>query len=146
MKKITTIINTTLFLACLSLASCTSAEKKVDKAEERVADAAEEMKDATADYHTEVANYKTESAQRFSENEQAALNFKARIDNEKKEARTEYYEKISVLEKRNSDMKLKLENYRADSQDSWKTFKEEFNHDMDELGKSFHDLTVNNVK
>lgn len=30
--------------------------------------------------------------------------------------------------------------------EKWGTFKTEFNHDMDELGKAFNNLTVNNIK
>jgi hypothetical protein len=32
------------------------------------------------------------------------------------------------------------------NQTDWEKFKREFNHDMDELGKSLKDLTVNNKK
>ena len=43
-------------------------------------------------------------------------------------------------------MKKRLEDYKADSKDKWESFKTEFNHDMDELGSAFKDLTVKNTK
>jgi hypothetical protein len=32
------------------------------------------------------------------------------------------------------------------SQSNWESFKREFNHDMDEIGKSLEDLTVDNKR
>jgi len=43
-------------------------------------------------------------------------------------------------------MKQKLGDHKEDGKENWNAFKKEFNHDMDELGNAFKDLTVNNVK
>lgn len=43
-------------------------------------------------------------------------------------------------------MKKKMDDYNMDGKENWEKFKTEFNHDMDELGQAFKDLTVNNVK
>jgi hypothetical protein len=32
------------------------------------------------------------------------------------------------------------------NQSDWVSFKREFNHDMDEIGKAFEDLTIDNKK
>ncbi len=40
----------------------------------------------------------------------------------------------------------KMNDYKANGKENWEIFKKEFNHDMDELGKAFKDLTVKNVK
>ena len=39
-----------------------------------------------------------------------------------------------------------MEDYKADSKENWESFKTEFNHDMDELGNAFRDLTIDNKK
>ena len=39
-----------------------------------------------------------------------------------------------------------MDDYKAISKEEWETFKAEFNHDMEELGKAFGDLGNNNVK
>jgi hypothetical protein len=36
--------------------------------------------------------------------------------------------------------------YKNDADSDWQSFKREFNHDMDELGNAFNNLTVNNKK
>ncbi len=55
-------------------------------------------------------------------------------------------EKIAELDSKNTDMKRKLDNFKANGKDNWETFKTEFSHDMDELGNAFRDLTVKNTK
>ncbi len=52
---------------------------------------------------------------------------------------------MAELENKNSDLKKKLSDFKDDDKDKWISFKEEFNHDMDELGLAFKNLTVENV-
>jgi len=51
--------------------------------------------------------------------------------------------KIDALEQKNRDMRNRIAAYEK-SQSDWESFKREFNHDMDELGQAFKDLTVDN--
>ena len=44
------------------------------------------------------------------------------------------------------DMKKAMADYKAEGKANWISFKEEFNHDMEEFGAAFKDLTVKNVK
>jgi hypothetical protein len=41
-------------------------------------------------------------------------------------------------------MKKRMDDYKADGKENWIKFKDEFNRDMQELGKSFKDFTVKN--
>ena len=50
------------------------------------------------------------------------------------------------MEQKNTDMKKRMDEYKADGKEQWKKFKAEFSRDMDELGQAFKDLTVKNVK
>jgi hypothetical protein len=43
-------------------------------------------------------------------------------------------------------MRKKIEEYRTERKDNWEAFKKEFNHDMDDLGKSIKNITVKNTK
>ena len=54
--------------------------------------------------------------------------------------------KVADLDKKNSDMKKKMADYKASNKENWENFKTEFNHDMNELGQAFKDLTVKNTK
>lgn len=127
------------------LMSCTQ-KQKVENAENNLVQANEELNKAKGDYVTEVENYRKETIERIRANERNAIEFKKRIENDKKDARADYNEKIAVLEIKNRDLRRKMNDYRATSKENWSSFKTEFNHDMDELGKAFNDLTVKNVK
>ncbi len=45
-----------------------------------------------------------------------------------------YLNKIKELELKNSDMKKKMDEYKADTKEGWEKFKTEFEKDMDNLG------------
>jgi len=57
-----------------------------------------------------------------------------------------YQKSIDTIEQRNNNLKLKMDSYKNDANSDWKSFKREFNHDMNELGHSLKDLTVDNKK
>jgi hypothetical protein len=57
-----------------------------------------------------------------------------------------YIASIDALEQKNAALKSKLNTYENNAQSDWESFKREFNHDMDQLGNSLRDLTVNNKK
>ena len=77
---------------------------------------------------------------------QATANLNARVNLSKQVARDNYNKKIEMLEKRNNELKAKLESLQDRTAEEWNEFKKEFNHDMSELGEAFEDLTKNNVK
>lgn len=54
-----------------------------------------------------------------------------------------YEKRIITLQEKNMEMRARLDNYEK-SQSDWESFKREFNHDMDELGQSLKDITVDN--
>jgi len=54
-----------------------------------------------------------------------------------------YERRIETLEQQNRDLKKRIEDYEK-TQSDWETFKREFKHDMDELGKALKGLFVDN--
>ncbi len=145
--------NQILVLVCIiimtgaSTISCTnSTSEKLEKAKDNSVEAQADLDKANADYLADVENYRKISSERIIANEKSIAEFNQRTSNDKAEAKLEYKKKIAELEQKNSDMKKKLDDYKADGKDKWQDFKTEFNHDMDELGKAFKDLTVKNTK
>jgi len=136
-------------IACISgplLTSCNTPSEKVENAQEDVKDAKMDLKEANEDYLVDVENYRKETAEKIAANNQSIAEFKARKEADKKEAREEYNEKVAKLEQKNTDLQKKMDDYKMDGKDNWEKFKIEFNHDMEELGQSFKDLTVKNTK
>jgi len=123
------------------MASCSSPAEKVEKAESKVVEANNNLDSAIKNYQTDMNAYRIETANKIADNEKSIAAFNLKTAKDKKEARAEYLKKITVLEKRNAELKKKLDDYKDVGDDKWKTFKVEFNKEMDELGKSIKDLT-----
>lgn len=129
-----------------TLSSCNSPDEKVNHAKAAVMEADSNLINANQEYLKEVAQYKLETAEKIAKNDKSIAEFRARVALEKKSAKREYLLKVEKLEKKNTDLKKRMDEFKADSKDNWKSFKKEFNHDMEEIGKAFKDLTVKNVK
>lgn len=140
-KSILTIPSTLLSIAFIAM-SCATPEEKVEKAENQVVEANDNLDSAIKNYQEDMAAYRIETANQIAANQKAIADFNIKIANQKKETRADYLKKIAALEKKNSDMKVKLNSYKADGSDKWKTFKMEFSKEMDDLGKSIKDLTT----
>jgi hypothetical protein len=99
------------------------------------------------DNSKEIEKFRSETNEKIKENEKAIADFKEKMSKEKQEVREKYDKKIAQVEQKNKALKKKLADYKeGNEKNSWQSFKREFNHDMDELGKGIKDLTVNNVK
>ena len=146
MKKSVLSITLGVFIISAVVIGCSSSEKKVENAQENVTEADEALRKANEAYQLDVENYRKEIADKIEANNQSITEFNIRIENEKKEAKADYKLKIAELEQKNTDMKKKMDDYKVEGKENWEVFKTEFNHDMDQLGKAFKDLTINNVK
>ena len=146
MKKSIVILVAAIFITGTVITSCNSSAEKVEEAQENVAEANQDLDKANEEYLKDVATYRIQTAERVEANNKAISEFNEKAEHEKKEVREEYKKKIAELEQKNHAMKIKMDEYKAESKDNWETFKTEFNHDMDELGQAFKNLTVKNTK
>jgi predicted phage gp36 major capsid-like protein len=144
MKKISLIFSALLLLAGTEMISCNSSAEKVEKAQDEVKVANENLDEANAEYLADVEKFRLETNEKIDQNAKSIADFNARIATDKKDAKAEYKAKIAALELKNIDMKKKISDYKADGKDGWAKFKEEFNRDMDELGKALKDFTIKN--
>jgi len=125
------------------LTSCNSSAQRVENAEDNVEAANKELDDANKAYLADMENYRKETADKIAANEESIAAFKARIANEKKDARANYEKQIAELEQKNTDMKKTLDDYKAEGKEQWELFKMDFNRNMDKLGQAFKDFTNN---
>jgi hypothetical protein len=116
-----------------------AAQAKVDSAKSDLKDA---QRAATAE---EWKAFKVESAEKIRINELSIADFKDRRSTSEAKFDVIYTEKIDKLEKQNKNLQARIDNYET-RHTNWESFKSEFNHDMDELGKAVTDLTVDNKK
>lgn len=128
------------------LTSCTTPAEKVENAQTNVAEAKKDLALANQEYLTEIESYRKETADKITANDKSIADFKARVAKEKKDVKADYEKQIAELEQKNSDMKKRLDEYKADSKEQWVKFKTEFGADMDNLGKAFKGFTVKDKK
>jgi hypothetical protein len=142
MKKI--IFNTVsaFFAAALIFTGCNTPAEKVEKAQENVNEANDNLSKAQEEYITDIENYRHTENKKIEANEKSIADFKARIGHEKREARIEYEKRIAELEQKNSDMKRKIDDYKADGKEKWELFKADFTKGMNEIEQSIKDLTT----
>lgn len=90
-------------------------------------------------------NFKNVSENKIIAFEKSIAQLKVKIAAGEKDTREEYSKQLASLEQKNKDMKKKLGDYKEDGKDKGAQFRNEFNHDMDELGKAIEGLTLKTV-
>ncbi|MFO7668649.1 MAG: hypothetical protein R6W31_03235 [Bacteroidales bacterium] len=152
MKNSILFLSGILFLSVTIPYGCQPSATKMEAAEDQVQEDRKDLAESKADLYRatqdSIFNYqqfKIDADQKIIAQEKKIADLKARIENESKEVNDDYNKKLAELENKNSELKKKLADYEDDGQDKWKDFKKEFDHDMDNLGKAYKDLTVDNV-
>jgi hypothetical protein len=151
-KTILTLVVATAFLTGMVLTGCQSSAQKEANARENVKDAKQDLNDVQRDANEDarkLANaeewntFRTDAELTIRNNEIRIAELRVKLKKEGTMLDPLYEKKIETLEQQNRDLKKRMEDYEK-SQSDWETFKREFNHDMDELGKALKDLTVDN--
>lgn len=143
---LTTFIATTLLVGCQdSTKKEAAAQDNVENAREDLDDAKEELSDARkAATEQEWQAFKESTNATITQNEIRIAEMKADLKKRGESIDEAYAKKIEDLEEKNREIKTKVEMYKNDTSSDWKSFKEEYNRDMDELGQAFKNFTVDN--
>lgn len=128
------------------LTGCTSTASKVENAEENVKKEQEDVVKANENLKMEIENYRKESVSKIDGNDQRIAEVRAQAEKDKSAMKSEVKTQIADLEKKNAELRTKLNDYQSDKQEDWDNFKKELNHDMDELGNSLRDFGQKNLK
>lgn len=151
-KSISTLALAAAFIVALFATGCNSSAEKADKAQDKVVDAKEDLAKAqakAAEAKMKAAEewrvYKAESETKIGDNDRAIAELRTKMKASGKKMSAEYSRSIDELEAKSKALRNRIDTYNTDQSD-WESFKREFNHDMDEFGQAFKDLTVNNKK
>ncbi|HXU26479.1 MAG TPA: hypothetical protein VN698_04545 [Bacteroidia bacterium] len=134
------------FIVGAILTGCETSAEKVAKAEINLNQANKDLNEAQEEYVADIENYRKETDEKIAKNEKSMAEFEARIANEKKEAKDDYNKKIIALQQKNTDLKKRMDDYKADGKDKWELFKTGFTRDMNEIKESLRDLTAQQDK
>ena len=116
------------------------ARTKLRVAKEDVATAKADLKEAQKDSINEYEKFKKESDDNIADHAKAMIAFEERLKNIKSNKKGKYEKRLINLKLRNSDLQMRIDNYKYDSHYNWSVFKIKFSHDMKALGKQIVDL------
>ena len=141
-KRIYLLAITMLFTAGTVITSCNMGNRQ-NKTNDNVEELQRQQQGiATAE---EWAEFKRESEIKIRENEERIQELKQKMMEPGVGLDSMRQNRIDRLEERNNNLKAKIRTYENDQSD-WESFKREFNHDMDQIGDAFEDLTIDNKK
>lgn len=133
-------------IASAVVTGCNTSSQKVENAEDKVAAAEQDLTKANQEYLADLRKYREEVAMKIAANNKSIAEFNARMDNQKAEAKADYKKRIDAIQQKNSDMKKKLDEFKAESKEQWENFKAEFSRDMEDLGIAFKNMTTSSNK
>jgi predicted small secreted protein len=136
MKKSILILAALVFIGVATFSGCNTPAQKVENAEKDVEQAEEDLAEAEREYLADLESFRKQHATQTLSNEQMIAELKSRVAKEKGAAKAAYTRRISELEQKSLDMKNKMAEYNEHGQENWKSFKNEFSRDMDELGQA----------
>lgn len=137
-------------IVSLSISSCNNSPKAkeadLNNAKEDVESAKEDLDEATIDSVYAFNKYKSSIQIKLVENEKIITDLKANIKDKDRKTQTLYYQQLENLQIKNTELKLKIENYKQGPTQKWELFKVDFNNELDNLGKSISNTANNNMK
>lgn len=154
MKKTIFTLVGAMFIAGTVMISCKPSTKEEKESQQKVEVAKENVQDAKdslavakkAATDEEWKTFKKQADSLVADNEAQIAELKLRMKKTGKSVDAKYQKNIEILEQKNQDLKVKIDTYQNDANSDWQSFKREFKHDMDGVGKAFKDLTVDNNK
>jgi hypothetical protein len=148
----TYIIKTILATSIIGLfmTSCnnspTAKEEDVQEATQDLIDAEADLEQAENDSISDFNTFKESIQIKLAENQNVIDDLKLKITSKGKVERDIDEVEINKLEKRNTDLRLKIENYEQGPAQKWELFKVDFNNELDNLGQSISDMADRNKK
>lgn len=144
-RKSVFILAIVMFVVTTAFMSCKPATQDEIEAKENVKEANEEYieakKAATAE---EWKVFKNSGDSIINKNNERIAELKLKMKNTGESIDAKYEKNIEALEQKNKDLKSKMETYKNDANADWQSFKREINHDINEVGEAFKNLTVDN--
>jgi PBP1b-binding outer membrane lipoprotein LpoB len=141
-NAIISIVSMALFSVFIFAGCDSSAEKVADArenvkdAKDNVADAEYELLKAKQDSTAEFLIFKRESEDKITKLDNKIAELKLKISKEQGNAQNESLKLLKAFEEKTELLKKELNDYKKDKNEDWKVFRNNFNENMDELGKS----------
>jgi hypothetical protein len=131
-----------LFAILFLFTASSGCQKKQDQNAGNAADSVRNVQTTTTtnNYTTEYPVYKTQSEKVLASNRDTIASFRERLNKANAKFRAALDSAEQALEKANADLQSRLESFKAEGQDTWMQFKNEFDRSMDTVRTNLQDL------
>lgn len=136
--------------ACLALllAACQTPETKVDAAKDNVADANQDLKEVTremrAQWQEDWLAFKRANDEVVADNERSIMQFRSDVRAVDQRYRGKYTTLVDDIERRNNELRDRVNNYEITGEVKWEEFKKDIKRDMDDLISSRKNVSITN--
>ena len=135
-------------LTPILLMGCQRPEEKVENAKEKVATANQDLKEARRDAGTEWQEdwlkLKRDNDQEIAGNERRIIEIRKDVNTVDAPYRAKYNTRIDEFERRNNELRDRVNNYKNVGDEKWVEFKKDIKRDMDDLKSSLKNFTIKN--
>ncbi len=151
-KMKTPILKLVLLAAIVSMIyiSCNNSpkakEENLNEAKDEVVDAKADLVESTKDSINDFKKYKESIEKKLVENDKVIADLKSKNNSKDISTKELYVNQLDKLEKKNAELKHKIEDYKEGPEQKWELFKVDFNKDVDDLGKSISNMAQRNMK
>ncbi len=151
-KMKTPILKLVLLAAIVSMIyiSCNNSpkakEENLNEAKDEVVDAKADLVESTKDSINDFKKYKESIEKKLVENDKVIADLKSKNNSKDISTKELYVNQLDKLEKKNAELKHKIEDYKEGPEQKWELFKVDFNKDVDDLGKSISNIAQRNMK
>lgn len=129
-----------VWFACgITFSSC---QKNQDQQAQLVQDTQKTYQTVNTTYVTEYQNYRTQREQDLARNQDTIARFQARLKKANAKLRASLDSTEMLLERQNADLRARLETFKAEGQDTWQQFKNQFDRSMDSVRGNLNDLNT----
>lgn len=144
--------NAMLALAACGLtivvAACNSSEQKVASARDNVAAANQDLNEASRNarvaWQEDWVNFKREINEDLTKNERRILDLRAEVALLDTQYQDKYNTRINDAERRNVELRDRVNNYQDQGDEKWAVFKTDVRQDFDDLEVSIRNIDVRN--
>jgi hypothetical protein len=114
------------------------------KARKELKEAQADLREAKIDSAADYRKFREEAERIILDNQYKIKVLKEQKASENKETKEKYDKKVLALQVKNDAWRKRITTSDKTKSSKWAAFKREFNHDMEELGKAFKDIAVDN--
>ena len=133
----------TLFIWFAVGVTFTSCQKNQDQQSQQTQDTQKVYQTTNNNtYVTEYQTYKTQREQDLARNQDTIASFQARLKKANAKLRASLDSTELALERANADLRAKLETFKAEGEDNWQQFKNQFDRSMDSVRSNVNDLNA----